>query len=113
MPFNQFADKIPAIEILDQPFLFNFDALINAAFGLMASRRALLDKALLDTMGVRVLMWQPVGNQVFFSKGRDAAAPQQIKDKTIRAVQRLDGEVREAPAAASLRCSARLRMNDA
>jgi TRAP-type C4-dicarboxylate transport system substrate-binding protein len=82
--FNQFADKIPAIEILDQPFLFNFDALINAAFGPEGEPRALLDKALLETMGVRVLMWQPVGNQVFFSKGRDVAAPQQIKDKTIR-----------------------------
>jgi len=30
--FNQFADKIPAIDILEQPFLFNFDALTNAAF---------------------------------------------------------------------------------
>jgi len=81
--FNQFADKIPAIEILDQPFLFNFDALINAAFGPDGEPRALLDKALLG-MGVRVLMWQPVGNQVFFSKGRDVATPQQIKDKSIR-----------------------------
>src|SRR5258705_1210365 len=30
--FNQFADKLPALAMLDQPFLFNFDALINAAF---------------------------------------------------------------------------------
>jgi TRAP-type C4-dicarboxylate transport system substrate-binding protein len=81
--FNQFADKIPAIEILDQPFLFNFDALVNAAFGPDGEPRALLDKALLDK-GVRVLMWQPVGNQVFFSKGQDVATPQQIKDKSIR-----------------------------
>src|SRR5215470_6553921 len=82
--FNQFAEKLPAIEILDQPFLFNFDALINAAFGPDGEPRALLDKALLETMGVRVLWWQPVGNQVFFSKGRDAATPAQIKEKSIR-----------------------------
>src|SRR4030095_5556107 len=82
--FNQFADKIPAIDILEQPFLFNFAALTNAAFGADGELRALLDKALLETMGVRVLWWQPVGNQVFFSKGPDVAAPLQITDKTIR-----------------------------
>jgi C4-dicarboxylate-binding protein DctP len=82
--FNQFADKIPAVDILEQPFLFNFDALTNAAFGVGGELRTLIDKALLDTMGVRVLWWQPVGNQVFFSKGRDVAAPQRIKDKNVR-----------------------------
>jgi len=82
--FNQFADKIPAVDILEQPFLFNFDALISAAFAPNGELRAMIEKALLDTMGVRVLWWQPVGNQVFFSKGRDVAGPQQIKDKKIR-----------------------------
>jgi C4-dicarboxylate-binding protein DctP len=82
--FNQFADKIPAIDILEQPFLFNFDALTNAAFGADGELRALIDKALLDTMGVRVLWWQPVGNQVFFSKRQDVADPRQIKDKSVR-----------------------------
>src|SRR5215467_4279469 len=74
--FNQFADKIPAIDILEQPFLFNFDALTNAAFGVGGELRTLIDKALLDSMGVRVLWWQPVGNQVFFSKRQDVADPQ-------------------------------------
>lgn len=82
--FNQFADKLPAIDILEQPFLFNFDALINAAFGADGELRALIDKALLDTMGVRVLWWQPVGNQVFFSQRQDVADPRQIKDKSVR-----------------------------
>jgi C4-dicarboxylate-binding protein DctP len=82
--FNQFADKLPAVDILEQPFLFNFDALINAAFAPDGEIRGMVEKALLDTMGVRVLWWQPVGNQVFFSKGRDVAGPQQIKDRKVR-----------------------------
>jgi TRAP-type C4-dicarboxylate transport system substrate-binding protein len=84
--FTQFADKMPALAILDQPFLFNFDALINAAFAPGSELRAVIDKTLLDTMGVRVLWWQPIGNQLVFSKGQDVASPRQIKDKKIRAI---------------------------
>jgi TRAP-type C4-dicarboxylate transport system substrate-binding protein len=84
--FNQFADKMPALALLDQPFLFNFDALINAAFAPGSELRAVIDKTLLDTMGVRVLWWQPIGNQLVFSKGLDVASPRQIKDKKIRAI---------------------------
>jgi len=84
--FNQFADKMPALAMLDQPFLFNFDALINAAFAPGSELRAVIDKALLDSMGVRVLWWQPIGNQLVFSKGQDVASPRQIKDKKVRAI---------------------------
>jgi TRAP-type C4-dicarboxylate transport system substrate-binding protein len=84
--FNQFADKMPAIAMLDQPFLFNFDALTNAAFAPGSQLRAVIDKALLDSMGVRVLWWQPIGNQLIYSKGQDVASPRQIKDKKMRVI---------------------------
>jgi len=84
--FNQFSDKMPAVGMLDQPFLFNFDALITAAFSPGSELRAVIDKALLDSMGVRVLWWQPIGNQLVFSKGYDVASPRQIKDKKVRAI---------------------------
>ena len=84
--FTQFADKMPAIAMLDQPFLFNFDALINAAFAPGSQLRAVIDKTLLDSMGVRALWWQPIGNQLIFSKGQDVASPRQIKDKKMRVI---------------------------
>jgi TRAP-type C4-dicarboxylate transport system substrate-binding protein len=84
--FNQIGDKLPALGILDQPFLFNFEALINAAFAPGSDLRAVVDKALLDTMGLRVLWWQPIGNQLVFSKGLDVASPRQIKDRKVRAI---------------------------
>jgi TRAP-type C4-dicarboxylate transport system substrate-binding protein len=90
--FTQFADKMPALAILDQPFLFNFDALINAAFAPGSELRAVIDKTLLDTMGVRVLWWQPIGNQLVFSKGQDVASPRQIKDKKIRAISEINAK---------------------
>jgi len=46
--------KMPALAMLDQPFLLNFEALINAAFAPGSELRAVIDKTLLDTMGVRV-----------------------------------------------------------
>jgi len=46
--------------------------------------RRLIDKAVLDTIGVRVLRWQSVGNQIFVSKGKDVTDPLQIKDRKVR-----------------------------
>jgi TRAP-type C4-dicarboxylate transport system substrate-binding protein len=42
--FNQFADKLPAVDILEQPFLLNFDALINAAFASDGELRVMIEK---------------------------------------------------------------------
>jgi len=43
-------------------------------------------------MAVRVLWWQPVGNQVFFSKRQDVADPQRIKDKSVRVLSETMGK---------------------
>jgi C4-dicarboxylate-binding protein DctP len=82
--FHYVAAKIPAVDILQQPFLFNFDALIRAAAGPDSDLRKAIDKAVLDALGVRVLWWQSAGNQVFISKGRHVAEPHLIKDQKVR-----------------------------
>jgi len=82
--FHYIAAKLPAVDIIQQPFLFNFEALIRAAASPDSEVRRLIDKAVLDTIGVRVLWWQSAGNQVFFSKGRDLAEPHQMKDQKVR-----------------------------
>jgi C4-dicarboxylate-binding protein DctP len=81
---NQFAKRIPAIDIMEQPFLFNFEALVKASAGPDSEMRKLIDKTILDTVGVRVLWWQSVGNQIFISKGTTTTEPHQIKDRRIR-----------------------------
>ena len=43
-------------------------------------------------MAVPVLWWQPVGNQVFFSKRQDVADPQRIKDKSVRVLSETMGK---------------------
>lgn len=82
--FHYVATKLPAIDIMQQPFLFNFEALVRAAASPDSELRKLIDRAVLEAVGVRVLWWQSAGNQVFISKGRDVADPQQIKDRKVR-----------------------------
>jgi C4-dicarboxylate-binding protein DctP len=81
---NQFAKLIPAIDIMEQPFLFNFEELVKATAKPGSPIRQLIDDAVLTGVGVRVLSWQSVGNQIFISKGEATQEPAQIKDRKIR-----------------------------
>ncbi len=81
---NQISRRLPAADIMEQPFLFNFEALTHAAVSPERDLRKLLDKAVLETIGVRVLWWQTAGPQVFMTKGLDVADPARIRNKTVR-----------------------------
>jgi C4-dicarboxylate-binding protein DctP len=81
---NQIARRLPAADIMEQPFLFNFEALMRAATGPESELRKLLDKAVLDRIGVRVLWWQTAGPQLFLSKGVDLTDPSRLKGRRVR-----------------------------
>jgi C4-dicarboxylate-binding protein DctP len=81
---SQLLKKVPALDVFGQPFLFNFEALVRAATDPERQVRKLLDKAVLDAAGVRILWWQSYGSTVFFSKGLDARTPAAIRHRKIR-----------------------------
>jgi C4-dicarboxylate-binding protein DctP len=81
---NQFAKRISGLDIMEQPFLFNFEALVRATADPGSPIRKLIDKTILQAVGVRVLSWQSVGNQIFVSKGKTTADPRQIQGHKIR-----------------------------
>jgi C4-dicarboxylate-binding protein DctP len=81
----QITKTIPAAAIMEQPFMFNFEALVRAATSPDSEIRQLIDQATLQALGVRVLWWQTIGQQIFYTKGGDAKLPAQIKDRKIRA----------------------------
>lgn len=81
---NQFSKRLPAVSILEQPFLFNFGALVRAVTGPESEIRGAIDETILASLGVRVLWWQSLGNTLFYSKGRDVAQPEQMKDQKVR-----------------------------
>jgi C4-dicarboxylate-binding protein DctP len=90
---TQFSNRIPAVGILDQPFLFNFDALVRAALSPGSEVRKVIDSTILARTGVRVLWWQSLGNTILYSKGRDAADPERIKDQKIRVFGKILGDL--------------------
>lgn len=81
---NQFSEKTPAVDVIQQPFLFNFEALVHEATNPDSEIRKLVDRAIFDTTRVHVLWWQSYGSTVFFSKGRDAIAPSRIINQKVR-----------------------------
>jgi len=85
------ADKVKGVDILSLPFLFNSHTLLKAMLDPSRRSRRLLDEAILKT-GARVLMWQPYGINVFFSKGAPASKPADIAGRKIRASGAIDVE---------------------
>ena len=76
---NQFARRIPAIDIMEQPFLFNFEELVKATANPGSQIRKLIDATILQNIGVRVLWWQSVGNRIFISKDKTTEDPAHIQ----------------------------------
>jgi C4-dicarboxylate-binding protein DctP len=81
---SQISKRLPAADIIEQPFLFNFEALTRAALSPESELRRLIDKAVLEAIGVHVLWWQNAGTQVLLSKGEDIAEPSRLKQKKVR-----------------------------
>jgi C4-dicarboxylate-binding protein DctP len=81
---HNFVEKaVVAAGILDQPFLFNFAALMRTVASPESEMRKLIDEAILAETGARILWWQSLGDTMFFSKGRDVADPLRLKDQRI------------------------------
>jgi C4-dicarboxylate-binding protein DctP len=80
---QKFVDRAPSLAILDLPFFFNFKALAEAATEPGSELRTLIDETVLDEVGARVLLWLPIGDTHFYSKGRDVADPDRLKDLRV------------------------------
>src|SRR5215510_3093160 len=78
-----FADRLPAVAIVGQPFLFNFPALVRAATSPGSEIRTLIDDGILGQMGLRVLWWQSNSVNAFFSKGWDAGDVRLLQGKRV------------------------------
>lgn len=81
---DQYVKRIPAVAIFQLPFLFNFEALVRAATKPGSEFRLLIDQAVLETAGTRVLWWQSYGSNVVFSKGRPTVTPAGIAGQKVR-----------------------------
>jgi C4-dicarboxylate-binding protein DctP len=90
---NQFAHAVPLTRAFLQPFLFNFDALVQAATTPESEIRTLIEKEILSWTNARVLWWQPYGSGVIFSKGLLAVDPAALAARPVGATDEQTGEL--------------------
>jgi len=91
-PLNQFAQYVPLAGAFLQPFLFNFDALVQAATSRESEIRALIEREILRGTNARVLWWQPYGSSVILSRSILATNPAAIAARVVGAP---DDQVRD------------------
>jgi len=89
---NQLAHYVPPAGIFQQPFLFNFDALVQAATSRESKIRALIEREALYGINARVLWWQPYGSSVVLSRSILATNPAAIAARFVGAP---DDQVRD------------------
>jgi C4-dicarboxylate-binding protein DctP len=82
-PLSRFARDVPLAGAFLQPFLFNFDALVQAATNHDSEIRALIDGEILRRTNARVLWWQPYGSTVILAKTVLAANPAAIATRLV------------------------------
>jgi C4-dicarboxylate-binding protein DctP len=84
LPTPMFTTKAPALGVIEQPFLLNFDALVQAVTDPDGDVRKLLDASVIEATGARILWWQAFGQTVFFSKGRTLSTPDLLHGQKVR-----------------------------
>ena len=89
---NQFAYDVPLAGAFLQPFMFNFDALVQAATKHDSEIRALIEEEILYWTNARILWWQPYGSGVIFSRKTPVTNPTAI---AARAVGTPDDQMKE------------------
>jgi TRAP-type C4-dicarboxylate transport system substrate-binding protein len=82
---QMFVKRVPAVSILDLPFLFNYRALIRAAASPGSDLRKAIDEIVLKQAGIRILWWQLMGDRIFQTKGLDVADVGRLKGLRVAA----------------------------
>jgi C4-dicarboxylate-binding protein DctP len=91
-PLTQFARDVPLCAAFLQPFMFNFDALIEAATKPESEIRTMIDGEILRRTNARVLWWEPYGSSILVSRKVPANDPVAI---VVRPVGASDEQAKE------------------
>jgi TRAP-type C4-dicarboxylate transport system substrate-binding protein len=86
---GHFADPVPGIGIFLLPFMFNLVPVQEAALHPDSRFRLLLDAAILEKTGVRVLWWSPFGTSILLSKSVPITSPAAMVGKTVRTYDKI------------------------
>jgi len=93
---GHFADAVPGIGIFLLPFMFNLLPVQDAALQPESAFRRLLDQAVLEKTGARVLWWSPFGTSVLTSKSVPMTSPAALTGKTVRTYDKISASFVES-----------------
>jgi C4-dicarboxylate-binding protein DctP len=80
---------VPGIGIFLLPFMFNLVPVQEAALQPDSRFRLLLDAAILEKTGTRVLWWSPFGTSILLSKSAPITSPAAMAGKTVRTYDKI------------------------
>ncbi|MEM9044214.1 MAG: TRAP transporter substrate-binding protein DctP [Pseudomonadota bacterium] len=92
---TRFAGQVPAVDAVYVPFLLDSEEKVRKATAPGSEMRKILDEAVLQESGARILWWQAFGRTVYLSKD-PIRVPSDVKDKKVRTFGKLLGWTVEA-----------------
>lgn len=93
---GRFAGSVPAVDVINLPFFFRDEAHLRAATAGGSSMRTILDQAVLDETGAKVLWWQAFGRNIYLNKGDAIRTPADLDGKKVRTYGKVLGWTVEA-----------------
>ncbi|HAI96071.1 MAG TPA: C4-dicarboxylate ABC transporter [Methylococcaceae bacterium] len=93
---GRFAGSVPAVEVINVPFLFDDEAALRSAVSTGSKMRNILDAAVLKETGAKVLWWQAFGRNVYLTNDNPIRLPADIKGKKVRTYGKILGWTVEA-----------------
>lgn len=88
---GRFAGSVPAVDVVNVPFLFGDEAALRAATVTGSEMRKILDAAVVKETGAKVLWWQAFGRNIYLSKGSAIRTPADLKGKKVRTYGKILG----------------------
>jgi len=88
---GRFAGTVPAVEVINVPFLFDTEAKLRKAAATGSEIRNILDAAVVKETGAKVLWWQAFGRNIYLSKNDPIRTPADLKGKKVRTYGKILG----------------------
>jgi C4-dicarboxylate-binding protein DctP len=93
---GRYAGSVPAVDVVNLQFFFRDEAHLRAAVATGSEMRNLLDAAVLEETGARVLWWQAFGRNIYLTNGSAIRTPADLNGKKVRTYGKVLGWTVEA-----------------
>lgn len=93
---GRFTGAVPAVDVVNLPFFFRDDTHLRAAVATGSPMRNVLDAAVLEETGAKVLWWQAFGRNVYLSNGSAIRTPADLSNQKVRTYGKVLGWTVEA-----------------